>query len=95
MWRFDIARAMAQRESSPTLPSTMPFGRRNHQHIDEFRNRPYIAGHEQVAYDPDRRRAPPPYRHGTAARSRVKLSVPLFRGTFPQKILSRIRPHAP
>jgi len=31
MWRFDFQLAMADGESTPTLPPTMPFERQNHQ----------------------------------------------------------------
>jgi hypothetical protein len=52
--------------------------------IDAWCNGPYIAGHEQVVYDHDRREAPPPYSHGTDARSRVSFRAAGFAALFPK-----------
>jgi hypothetical protein len=76
MWNVKTQAAMDEWRISPDLPRTMPFRRQNHEQIDALRDGPYIAGHEQVVYDPDRSQAPPPSQHGTDARSRVNPFVP-------------------
>jgi hypothetical protein len=55
---------------------TMPFRRQIDHHIDGPKHGPYIAAHEEVVIDYRAFRSPPPYRHGTDARSRVNSFVP-------------------
>jgi hypothetical protein len=55
---------------------TMPFRRQIAHHIDGPKHGPYIAAHEEVVIDSCALQSPPPYRHGTDARSRVNSFVP-------------------
>jgi len=64
----------------------MPFGRHYHEDIDAPRQRPYIAGHEQVITGHCLAAAPPPSQHGTDARSRVnKIRAAGFAALFPKQ----------
>jgi hypothetical protein len=76
MWSVNTQAAMDGWRISPDVPLTMPFRRQNHEQIDAVRHGPYILGHEQVLYDPDRSGAPPLSQHGTDPRSRVNPFVP-------------------
>jgi hypothetical protein len=59
--------------------------------IDAFASWRYIAAHEQVVYDRACCEAPPPYRYGTDARSRVIVRAAGSAAHSPV-ILPRIRP---
>jgi hypothetical protein len=76
MWIVTLWHATPTGESSLTMRSTMPFTRQIDHHIDDPKDGPYIAAHEEVVTDCRAFQSPPPYRHGTDARSRVNSFVP-------------------